>query len=92
MNLDTDMQWAFTAGVKKYMDEKDTVLFESTSEMPATILCNEQQWNEMGPLYKAFKIIKEGDSIFYDRHAGHRIEIGDDVYYVIRFQDVVIVL
>ena len=36
--------------------------------------------------------VKEGDSIFYDRHAGHRIEIGDDVYYVIRFQDVVIVL
>lgn len=26
MNLDTDMQWAFTAGVKKYMDEKDAYL------------------------------------------------------------------
>lgn len=36
--------------------------------------------------------VKEGDSIFYDKHAGHRIEIGDDVYYVIRFQDVVVVL
>lgn len=36
--------------------------------------------------------VKEGDSIFYDKHAGHRIEIDDDVYYVIRFQDVVVVL
>ncbi len=26
MNLDTDMQWAFTHGVKKYMDEKDAYL------------------------------------------------------------------
>lgn len=36
--------------------------------------------------------VKEGDLIFYDKHAGHRIEIDDDVYYVIRFQDVVVVL
>ena len=36
--------------------------------------------------------VKEGDSIFYDKHAGHRIEIEDDVYYVIRLQDVVVVL
>ena len=36
--------------------------------------------------------VKEVDSIFYYKHAGHRIEIGDDAYYVIRFQDVVIVL
>ena len=26
MNIDTDMQWAFTSGVKKYMDEKDAYL------------------------------------------------------------------
>jgi fructose-bisphosphate aldolase class II len=26
MNLDTDMQWAFTKGVKQYMDEKDAYL------------------------------------------------------------------
>jgi fructose-bisphosphate aldolase class II len=26
MNIDTDMQWAFTHGVKKYMDEKDAYL------------------------------------------------------------------
>ena len=38
------------------------------------------------------KGVKEGDSIFYDKHAGHRVEIGNDIYYVIKFQDVVIVL
>lgn len=26
MNIDTDMQWAFTKGVKEYMDEKDAYL------------------------------------------------------------------
>ena len=36
--------------------------------------------------------IKEGDVIFYDKHAGHRVEVDNDVYYVIRLQDVVIVL
>ena len=38
------------------------------------------------------KVIKEDDVIFYDKHAGHRVEIDNDVYYVIRLQDVVIVL
>ena len=38
------------------------------------------------------KGIKEDDVIFYDKHAGHRVEIDNDVYYVIRLQDVVIVL
>ena len=38
------------------------------------------------------KGVTEGDSIFYDKHAGHRVEIGNDIYYVIKFQDVVIVL
>ena len=38
------------------------------------------------------KGVTEGDSIFYDKHAGHRVEIGNNVYYVIKFQDVVIVL
>jgi len=37
-------------------------------------------------------VIKEGDIIFYDKHAGHKIEIGDATYDVIRLQDVVIVL
>lgn len=46
-----------------YMNEKDSVIFESTSEQPAMIPCDTAQWGAMGPLYKAFKIIKEGDSI-----------------------------
>lgn len=37
-------------------------------------------------------VIKEGDVIFYDKHAGHKIEIEDATYDVIRLQDVVIVL
>jgi len=37
-------------------------------------------------------VVKEGDIIFYDKHAGHKIEIEDATYDVIRLQDVVIVL
>jgi chaperonin GroES len=36
--------------------------------------------------------IKEGDSIFYDRHAGHKIEVDKETYQVIKLGDVVIVL
>ena len=36
--------------------------------------------------------IKVGDQIYYDRHAGHKIEIDKDVYHVIKTQDVVVVL
>ncbi|MFY8248116.1 MAG: hypothetical protein ACOVJ5_00250 [Gloeomargaritales cyanobacterium] len=36
--------------------------------------------------------IKEGDSIFYDRHAGHKIEVNKETYQVIKLGDVVIVL
>jgi len=36
--------------------------------------------------------IKEGDEIYYDMHAGHRIEIDNDVLYVITIRDVVVVL
>jgi len=36
--------------------------------------------------------VKEGDSIFYDRHAGHKIEINKDIYHLIRLGDVVVVL
>ena len=36
--------------------------------------------------------IKKGDVIFYDRHAGHKIEIKKEVYHVIKLQDVVVVL
>lgn len=36
--------------------------------------------------------VKEGDHIFYDRHNGHKIEPGKDTYYIIKLDDVVVVL
>ena len=36
--------------------------------------------------------VKEGDRIFYDRHAGHKIDIDQETYQVIRLGDVVVVL
>jgi co-chaperonin GroES (HSP10) len=36
--------------------------------------------------------INENDKIYYDRHAGHNIEIGNDIFKVIQEQDVIIVL
>ena len=36
--------------------------------------------------------VKEGDRIFYDRHAGHKIDIDKETYHVIRLGDVVVVL
>lgn len=38
------------------------------------------------------KGIKENDTIYYDRHAGHNVEIENVVYKVIQEQDVIIVL
>tara|TARA_R100000687_G_scaffold33237_1_gene27227 strand:+ start:1088 stop:1348 length:261 start_codon:yes stop_codon:yes gene_type:complete len=36
--------------------------------------------------------LKENDKIFYDKHAGHQIEIENKIYHVIKVQDVVVVL
>jgi len=36
--------------------------------------------------------VKSKDIIFYDRHAGHKIEIDKNNYHVIKAQDVVVVL
>ena len=38
------------------------------------------------------KGINEGSNIFFDRHAGHKIEIDKQTYHVIKAQDVVVVL
>lgn len=46
-----------------YMDEKDSIIFESTATQPAMVQCDDAQWDNGGPLFKAFSIIKEGDSI-----------------------------
>ena len=36
--------------------------------------------------------IKKQDIIFYDKHAGHKIDINNEIYHVIKSQDVVVVL
>tara|TARA_R100000935_G_scaffold456_9_gene1585 strand:- start:2191 stop:2451 length:261 start_codon:yes stop_codon:yes gene_type:complete len=36
--------------------------------------------------------MKENDMIYFDRHAGHKIEIDKDSFHVIKSQDVVVVL
>jgi chaperonin GroES len=47
---------------------------------------------------KVFKIgdevvgVKEGDTIFFDRHAGHKIEYQNETYHIIKLGDVVVVL
>lgn len=46
-----------------YKNEKDSIIGESTAEQPFMIPCDTMQWNMGGALYKAFGIIKEGDSI-----------------------------
>ena len=36
--------------------------------------------------------LKQGDKIYFDRHAGHKIEINKTSYRVIKAQDIVVVL
>jgi|TARA_R100000541_G_scaffold25957_2_gene35537 chaperonin GroES len=36
-------------------------------------------------------LIKEGDVVWYDKHAGHGIEWGDKLYLVLKVPDIVIV-
>jgi len=36
--------------------------------------------------------IKESDGIFFDRHAGHKIEYSKETYHIIKNKDVVVVL
>ena len=38
------------------------------------------------------KGLKKNDLIFYDKYAGHKIEIENEIYHVIKVQDVVVVL
>jgi FKBP-type peptidyl-prolyl cis-trans isomerase len=46
-----------------YKNEKDSIIGESTAGQPFMIPCDTMQWSVGGALYKAFGIIKEGDSI-----------------------------
>jgi chaperonin GroES len=36
--------------------------------------------------------VNKNDRIFFDRHAGHKIEIDKDSYHVIKLEDIVVVL
>jgi chaperonin GroES len=36
--------------------------------------------------------LNKGDVIYFDKHAGHKIEVDNDVYHVIKVSDVVVVL
>ena len=36
--------------------------------------------------------LKKDDVIFFDRNAGHKIEVKENTYHVIKLQDVVVVL
>tara|TARA_R110002020_G_scaffold397082_1_gene607220 strand:+ start:1459 stop:1719 length:261 start_codon:yes stop_codon:yes gene_type:complete len=36
--------------------------------------------------------VKTGDEIYYDKHAGFNVEVDEDIFLVIKQQDVVIVL
>lgn len=36
--------------------------------------------------------VNKGDEIYFDRHAGHGIEIEKEMFHVIRLQDIVVVL
>ena len=38
------------------------------------------------------KAVSIGDQIYYDRHAGHVIEIDKELYTIIKVQDIVVVL
>ena len=37
------------------------------------------------------EVVKEGDVVFYDKHAGHDIGYNDEMYRVIRARDIVLV-
>lgn len=38
------------------------------------------------------KVVKEGDEIYYDKHAGHTMEFEENKYTIIKLQDIVGVL
>lgn len=44
-----------------------------------------------GDLCPPDNILKEGDIIYYDKHAGHEITYKNKLYYVITIKDIVII-
>ena len=72
---------------------------QGTSETKGGLLLTENQREDLR--YNKAKVISvgsevvgvvENDDIYYDKHAGHSVEINKEVLQVIKLQDVVIVL
>jgi co-chaperonin GroES (HSP10) len=72
---------------------------EGTTETKGGLLLSENQKNDLR--YRRALVIsvgnevdgvKENDEIFFDRHAGHKIEFEKNIYHVIKSQDVVVVV
>jgi co-chaperonin GroES (HSP10) len=72
---------------------------QGTSETKGGLLLTENQREDLR--YNKAKVISVGsevigveknDNIYYDKHAGHGVEINKEVLQVIKLQDVVIVL
>jgi|TARA_X000001316_G_C889046_1_gene11498 co-chaperonin GroES (HSP10) len=72
---------------------------QGTSETKGGLLLTENQREDLR--YNKAKVISvgsevvgvvENDDIYYDKHAGHGVEINKEVLQVIKLQDVVIVL
>ncbi len=74
-------------------------LKEGTTATKGGLLLAESQRNDIRyteatvlSLGEQVEALKEKDKIFFDRHAGHKIEINKQTYHVIKAQDVVVVL
>lgn len=72
---------------------------EGVKETKGGLLLAEKQREDIRYVEaKVFKIgdevvgVKEGDTIFFDRHAGHKIEYEKETYHIIKLVDVVVVL
>jgi co-chaperonin GroES (HSP10) len=72
---------------------------QGTSETKGGLLLTENQredlrYNKATVISTGSEVVgvKEGDNIYYDKHAGHGVEINKEVFQVIKLQDVVIVL
>tara|TARA_B100001996_G_scaffold113944_1_gene86226 strand:- start:931 stop:1191 length:261 start_codon:yes stop_codon:yes gene_type:complete len=72
---------------------------QGTSETKGGLLLTESQredlrYNKATVISVGTEVVgvKEKDNIYYDKHAGHGIEIDKEIFEVIKLQDVVIVL
>ena len=71
---------------------------EGTTTTKGGLLLSENQKDDLR--YREAKVISVGidvegvkvkDEIFFDRHAGHKIEFNKKIYHIIKLQDVVVV-